>query len=270
MFPSPRGAGWPGPTQDFGGVAVSGGGRPSVLIPPGLPTGRVRPSGYTTVKRDGSPGDGLGRSMAFPNAYVSTDEPPRPSRLRRALCLVAMVGLGYLGLVILALSLFWAKCSPVTQAASDYGVGAFAAEMNSGFFIAGLGLLSLSVAILPTTGRRVVKAGALLLVPAALALILNAFFQADIEGAARTLHGTVHGIDGAVFFFTSPAGLLLTSLKFERKWTWILAWGLAFALASLAVPGLLGLDAGGLGERILILVVFSSAAATAFSTMSEA
>ncbi|MDE1858699.1 MAG: DUF998 domain-containing protein [Thaumarchaeota archaeon] len=208
--------------------------------------------------------------MAFPNAYVSTDELPRRSRLRRTLYCAGAAGLGYLGAVILLLSIFWHQYDPVTQAASDYGVGAFALEMNSGFLVAGAGVLTLAAALLTIQERWQVKAGALLLVPSGMALVTNAFFPTDVEGATRTFHGLVHGLGGAVFFFTAPAGLLLISWRFGRGWFGTPAVAVALAFASLVIPPLQGIDAGGLGERVLILVVFSAGIATALRMMREA
>jgi hypothetical protein len=59
-------------------------------------------------------------ALAFPNAYVGTDETPRKPLLRKALCAAAVLGVGYLGTVILLLSIFMAQYSPITQVASDY------------------------------------------------------------------------------------------------------------------------------------------------------
>jgi hypothetical membrane protein len=169
-----------------------------------------------------------------------------------------MAGVGYLGAVILILSLAWTQYSPVTQVASDYGVGAFAPEMNAGFFLAGVGVISLAVAVIRSGATRGQKAGACLFLLDGLALAVNAFFQTDLEGAAGTLHGTIHAVGGVVFFFTSPVGILLVAHGFGRRWFRGALLSLALAVAALAGNGALGLNAGGLAERVLILVVFLS------------
>jgi hypothetical membrane protein len=203
--------------------------------------------------------------LAFPNAYVSTDDPPGRSWTRSALCILGMVGVGYLGGVILVLSLVSNEYSPVTQVASDYGVGTYGTEMNSAFFLAGVGVLSLAAAILFSGSSKGQKAGAALLVPAGLALVVNAFFQTDIEGAATTLHGTIHAVGGVVYFFASPVGLLLIS-RGIGKWRFRLTL-LAFivGVAFLAINGAMSLGYVGLGERVMILFVFSSLILTAVS-----
>ena len=197
--------------------------------------------------------------MAFPNAYVSTDEPPARSTARRALCAISSIGIGYLGLVILVLSLASTEYSPITQAASDYGVGTYSLEMNSGFLLAGIGFLCLAIAAFPPSEGRAGRAGSVALFPAGIALLVDGFYQTDIEGAKGTLHGTIHGFGGLLFFAIASLGLLLLSGQFGRKGRMITDLGFLSAFAFLVLDGLLGLDAGGLAERLVILVVFSSA-----------
>jgi hypothetical protein len=207
--------------------------------------------------------------LAYPNAYVSTDELPARSWTRSVLSALAILGVGYLGAVILVLSLTSAEYSPVTQVASDYGVGAFAPEMNSGFLLAGLGVLALALAIL-TSRSGVQRVGAAFLVPAGLALVVNAFFQTDLEGSASTLHGTIHGLGGVVFFVASPVGLLLISRGMGRLRFYLTLAAFVAAAAFLALDGALGLDLAGLCERVMILFVFTSLILTSAKVFAEA
>ncbi len=189
---------------------------------------------------------------------------------RSALALLAIAGVAYLGLVILVLSLLTSQYSPVTQVASDYGVGPYAAAMNLGFFVSGLGAISLALATYGSGSSGTRRAGAALLVPAGLALMTNGFFQTDIEGAATTMHGVIHSLGGVVFFLASPVGLLLVSgATGGRRFTVTL---LAFAVgaALLALNGALGLNAAGLAERVMILFVFGSYIAGAADVYSKA
>ena len=197
-------------------------------------------------------------ASAFPNAYISTDEPPRRSALRRGLCLLAVSGVSYLGLVILALSLFTTAYSPVSQVASDYGVGAYAFWMNSGFLLAGLGVLSLGGVLATGDRGRTERTGGALLFVSGLALVLNSAFATDIEGSAQTFHGDVHALAGVLFFIAASLGVLLVSRGFGRSWFRSVSLGLVVAATFLALDGVLGLDASGLGERVAILVIFSS------------
>ncbi|MDG6988788.1 MAG: DUF998 domain-containing protein [Nitrososphaerota archaeon] len=207
--------------------------------------------------------------MAFPNAYVSTDEPPRRSAAARALCAAAVGGIGYLGLVILALSLATRGYSPVTQMASDYGVGPYAFWMDSGFFAAGLGFASLGAVLAVSHRERAQRAGGALLVLAGAMLIVNAFNATDVEGAAATFHGTVHNMAGATFFLTAPIGLVLAGRGFGPSWFAFVLAAFAAAALSLAVDSAMGLGAAGLVERLVILVTFGSAVLTAAKVYRE-
>src|SRR3989442_3631325 len=81
----------------------------------------------------------------------------RMSDRTRILALVAALGVAYFGSTILLLSLLTADYNPISEAASDYGVGRFALEMNLGFLIGGIGLVSLALALFPATNRSNVQ-----------------------------------------------------------------------------------------------------------------
>lgn len=200
---------------------------------------------------------------AFPNAYISTDEPPRRSLLRRALCIVALLGVTYLGLVILVLSILSTEYNPITQVASDYGVGPFAPAMNFGFLVAGVGVISLGLAIASSRLRASAKVGGVILLVSGSALLIDAFFATDVEGAARTLHGTIHGVGGAAFFFTAPVALLLMSHGLGRMRFLRTLVALVVAVIVLVSNAVLSLNASGFAERVVILVIFVSLISTA-------
>lgn len=208
--------------------------------------------------------------MAFPNAYLSTDEPPGRSWTRGALAIAAIVGVAYFGMVILMLSLGTNQYNPITQFASDYGVGTYGPEMNSGFFLAGVGIIALALAVLTSGGTRAQKIGAACLLPSGLALLLSGFFQTDVEGAVPTFHGAVHNMAGVAFFLVSPVGLMLISKEYGRPWLVVTAVafgsGLLFAVANSSM----GLNATGLSERVVILFVFTSMILTAARVYGEA
>jgi hypothetical membrane protein len=210
-----------------------------------------------------------GPRLAFPNAYVSADEPPRGSVFRRALCLLATTGFSYLGLVILVLSIFTAAYSPVSQVASDYGVGAYALWMDSGFFLAGVGMVGLAATLVLSQRRRTLRAGGALMVVSGVALVFDSFFATDIEGSPATTHGTVHAFAGVVFFIVAALALVLVSRGFGKRWFVSVSSGLLVAVAFLALDGALALNASGLGERIAILVIFTSTILTAAKAYGE-
>ena len=62
----------------------------------------------------------------------------------RTLARVGALGVSYFGLTILLLSIVDTDYNPISQVASDYGVGRFAIEMNVGFLVGGIGLIALA------------------------------------------------------------------------------------------------------------------------------
>ena len=186
------------------------------------------------------------------------------------MCLAAVVGVAYLGLVILFLSLFTSEYSPIAQLASDYGVGTYGPEMNSGFFLAGAGILCMALTVISSRRRRGERVGGVLLVLSGIALVANAFFQTDLEGAAATPHGTVHALAGVVFFIIAPVGLLLVNRGLgRRRFFWTLG-AFAAVVAVLAFDGIFGLNASGLAERVAILAIFSSLILTSMAVLRGA
>ena len=191
--------------------------------------------------------------QAFPNAYLETDEPPNRIQWERIAAIVGILGTLYFGLTILALTLFDGDYNPISQAASDYGVGRFAVEMNLGFFIGGIGLIAFAWALgrIDTNIRS--RGGAALFFVAGLVLIANSYFTTNIEGDPSTIHGTIHGLGGFVFFVTAPIGVVLVSRKFGRGRLLTAVLGLVIGFVLLAIGGL-----SGLAERVILFVVFAT------------
>jgi hypothetical membrane protein len=177
----------------------------------------------------------------------------------RNLARVAIVGVSYFGLTILLLCVFDTEFNPITQAASDYGVGSFALEMNLGFFVGGIGLIAFAWAVSSRNTARRSRVGSVLFFVAGLVLIMDSYFTTNVEGGPSTLHGLIHGFGGFIFFITAPVGVLLVSRKFGRRRVLIAAMGLTVGFALLASNA--GLS--GLAERVILLVIFSSVVALA-------
>ena len=178
---------------------------------------------------------------------------------KRTLVPLAILGVSYFGLTILLLSLLDPDYNPISQAASDYGVGRFAIEVNLGFLVGGLGLIAFAWAVGRKGTPRSSKAGSMLFFIAGLVLIMDSYFTTNIEGGPATMHGTIHGFGGLIFFVSAPIGVLLVSRKFGRERLLMAAAGLIIGFALLAVNA--GLS--GLAERVILLVIFTSIIVTA-------
>ena len=192
----------------------------------------------------------LGR--AFPNAYLETDEPPRRILREKGLALVSMFGASYFGLTILLLSIFDSDYNPIAQVASDYGVGRYALEMYLGFLIGGISLVAFAIGLGRSHVSRKSRVGTILLFVAGLILLLDSYFTTDLEGAPSTLHGTIHGFGGLVFFVAAPLGILLITRQLGRGRFLACALSLLFGYGLLVASSALSLNAGGLAERMII------------------
>lgn len=169
--------------------------------------------------------------------------------MRPLLNLVTIIGVSYFGSVILLLSLFSTQFNPISDPASDYGIGAFAMEMNSGFLVAGIGMLAFAF-----TTRRISRAAPVLLTAAGFVLIMDSYFHTNAPGTLADTGAVIHGFGGLFFFITAPIGILLVSYRLGRA-------GFLTALSGLVVGFVLlgaNLGLGGLAERILLLVIFTS------------
>ena len=174
----------------------------------------------------------------------------------RVLSLVGMVGVAYLAATTVTLHLQPTGYDPVGQVVSDYAVGPFGIEMALGFFIGGVGVSALALAIFEASSRRTAKIGSGLLFIAGVALFALGAFPTDLDGAATTLHGTIHEILSAIIFSLGPIGMVLVSYSYGRKW--VLATLLGFmATCVFAVIAQLAFGATGLAERGLIALLLT-------------
>jgi hypothetical membrane protein len=194
------------------------------------------------------------RARAFPNAYIEVDELPRRFPWGKALALAGAICTAYFGLTILTLSLFDTDYSPISQVASDYGVGRYSLEMNVGFFVGGVGLIAFALAYRLDLGTERSRAGPILLFVAGLVLLMESYVTTDLEGAPATLHGIIHAFGGLVFFVVAPVGTLLIYRRRGRGRLLSVLGGLVFGFLLLAA----NIGTGGLAERVILLVVFTS------------
>jgi hypothetical protein len=183
-----------------------------------------------------------------------TDKNPGAGRSPAVLAVIAILGVGYFGSVILALSLIDGQYSPISEAASLYGVGQYAVEMNLGFFIGGIGMIAYALALGIQNSKRKSRSGATLLLVGGLVLIMDSYFTTNVPGQPGTLHGAIHGAGGFIFFTTGPVGTLLVSRRSGLGQALTTLIGLAIGVVLLIAP----IDTAGLAERIILLVIFAS------------
>lgn len=159
--------------------------------------------------------------------------------------------------------------NPISQVASDYGVGRFAIEMNLGFLVGGIGLVAFaSASIAVRKMRRISIVGSSLLIIDGLVLAMDSFLHTDLEGAPHTPHGIIHSFGGAIFFFTVPVALLLVTYRFGRRRFLLTLAAFLLCLIFEIASSVTSLNTGGLGERVILLVIFVSVIATSLGYLS--
>ena len=183
----------------------------------------------------------------------------------RGLALFSIFSIGYFGLVILVLSLFDSDYNPIALPASDYGVGRFALEMNLGFFVAGVGFLAFALANLRQKTQRKSKVASGFLFAAGLVLIMDSFFHTNLQGQPADTGALIHGFGGFLFFITAPVGILLVARKISRARFAVTLVALIIGFVILGAPD----NAGGLAERLILLVIFSSMIINALNLYSK-
>jgi hypothetical protein len=139
-------------------------------------------------------------------------------RRTRAFPTVALTGMIYFGLTVVALHFLPTGYNPMTQAVSDYGVGPYAVWMDLAFFAFGIGIVALAISLARfALSSRLGRVGVLLLSIAGVCIFTVGFFPTDLEGAPLTATGVVHVNLSALAFIALVLGTLILSQSFRRS-----------------------------------------------------
>jgi hypothetical membrane protein len=192
-----------------------------------------------------------------------TDSPP----LARVSSAVALSGMVYFGLTVVALHFLPTGYDPITQAVSDYGVGRYAVWMNLAFFTFGIGIVALAISLtLFGVASRLGRAGIALLAIAGVCIFTIGFFPTDLEGTPTTATGRVHVNLSALAFIALVLGTPMLSQSFQRsealKRFYKSSMVLSLIVAVAFVIAVIGLS--GLTERAFILTFYSWLSLTSF------
>jgi hypothetical protein len=177
---------------------------------------------------------------------------------------VALAGIAYFVLAVVALHFLRSADDPVRQTTSEYAVGSYGYLMTSAFLSVSLASLALVIGLYQgTTPSARSRTGLALLGIWAVGVLIAMIFPIDLTDAPRTTAGTIHRITGPLAFLSLSFGAILVSrrLKQDDNWRPIHRFALTlsvFMLAAFIVTGLnIATDSGfaGLFQRI-VLVAF--------------
>lgn len=167
--------------------------------------------------------------------------------------------------VVVVLHFVQPELHPSRRFISEYAVGRMGWLLNAGFAFFAFGLSALATAfgwrLGPPAGTRV---GGVLLGVSALGILASGLFNADLQGAERTVHGIAHDLAGFVAFFSLMPGAIIISrhlaqadrLRGRYRRLRLLAWLLVpLFLAMMFVFGPSGVI--GAGQRIFLGGLFA-------------
>lgn len=134
---------------------------------------------------------------------------------------VAIVGVAYFALTIIALHFLRPNHNPISQPTSEYAVGPYSFLMTSAFFSMSVATFALVIALyqgLPQPARSRIGLG--LLGIWGVAVLVAMTFPIDLDGAPQTLSGTIHRINGPLAFLCATIGTILVSWRFKQDEKW--------------------------------------------------
>ena len=179
--------------------------------------------------------------------------------------LSAVTATTYFLLVIIVLHVLSPAIDPVNRPTSEYATGPFGYLMTSAFLALSLAtwclVFGVNRSLRPQGAQRV---GLVFLGWFGIALWIAAAFPIDAEGAPRTVHGMVHGINGPLAFLSLTLATNVTSRLFRLHDRWRPVHRLASVLALLMIPAFIvtgALSAWGAGAGIaqrVMIAIFAS------------
>ena len=150
---------------------------------------------------------------------LSPSVPTRTQLARTAM--VALVGIAYFALIIVALHFLRPDLNPLSTPTSEYAVGPYGFLMTSAFFSMSLASFALVIGLYQGVSQRArSRIGLALLGIWAVGVLIAMIFPIDPEGAPQTISGTIHSINGPLTFLSLTAGTILVSRRFKQDEKW--------------------------------------------------
>jgi hypothetical protein len=134
---------------------------------------------------------------------------------------VAMAATVYFVMVLIALHVLRTDYDPIALPTSVYAVGPYGFLMSSAFFSMSLASLALLIGLhRGVSGSARSRIGLGLLGVWAVGVLIAMTFPIDLPGAAQTISGTIHRIDGPLAFLCVTVGAILVSWRFQEDKKW--------------------------------------------------
>ena len=187
---------------------------------------------------------------------------PETTRLAGRAATIALAGITYFAMIIIALHLLRPDHNPISRPTSEYAVGPYGYLMTSAFFSMSLASGALVIGLYQGVPRPAQsRLGLGLLAIWAMGVFIAMLFPIDLDGVPQTLPGTIHAINGPLTFLSLTIGVLLVSRSFKQDETWRPIYRSAVLLSLLmlvefvGVPLAMATGSGlaGLAQRIFLV-----------------
>lgn len=191
----------------------------------------------------------------------------RPSRTTQVAgpAALAIGGIIYFIVVVLALPLLRPDYSPIRRTVSEYAVGPYGFLMTSAFFALAVAVAGLAVGLwYGVSQRNRSRVGLVLLAVFSVCTLTAGLFPIDPEGAPETMSGIIHNLASLIAFICVIAAMILWSVRFRQDEQWRPFSRSALVVALLALTMFFGFFAAismsvawvGLMQRVFLATVF--------------
>jgi hypothetical protein len=184
----------------------------------------------------------------------------------KQLTTIALIGISYFVVVIVALHFLRDDLSPMSNPTSLYAVGRYGFLMTTAFFSMSVASFSLLIGLYKRISKPAQsRIGLILLGIWAVGVLVAMLFPLNPEGTEATTTSVIHRINGPLVFLSLSIGAILVSGSFRRDKNWRPFYGTALTLSFtmlllFIITGInVALKSGfeGLCQRVF-LVVFST------------
>ncbi len=134
---------------------------------------------------------------------------------------VALAAISYFVVILATLHFLRHDLNPISRTTSEYAVGPFGFLMTSAFFSMSLASWALVIGLyqgIPGPARS--RIGLALLGIWAVGVLIAMIFPIDADGAAQTMAGAIHAINGPLIFLSLTSSVILVSQHFKYDAIW--------------------------------------------------
>ena len=160
----------------------------------------------------------------------------------RQLTTIALIGISYFVVIIVALHFLRNDLNPISNPTSQYAVGRYGFLMTTAFFSMSVASFSLLIGLYKGISKPAQsRIGLILLGIWAVGVLVAMLFPINPEGTEATTTSIIHRINGPLVFLSLSVGATLVSRGFRKDKNWRPFYRTALSLSSTMLLLLLSL-----------------------------